>query len=112
MIAATAIAAGKAEEADAYSEHLIDQAAFVLQTQDIGVLMHVDVGVLREAARSGEEEAAVRRRLGEDTFDQFQAEWRGGADEFDQPLDRVGTQINIAVRWKQARQIDVIKPYR
>jgi hypothetical protein len=33
------IAAGKAGEADAYAEHLIDQAAFVLQTQDIGVLM-------------------------------------------------------------------------
>jgi phenylacetate-coenzyme A ligase PaaK-like adenylate-forming protein len=32
------IAAGKADEADAYAEHLIDQAAFVLQTQDIGVL--------------------------------------------------------------------------
>jgi phenylacetate-coenzyme A ligase PaaK-like adenylate-forming protein len=33
------IAAGKAEEADAYAEHLIDQAAFALQTQEIGVLM-------------------------------------------------------------------------
>jgi phenylacetate-coenzyme A ligase PaaK-like adenylate-forming protein len=33
------IAAGRAEEADAYAEHLIDQAAFVLRTQDIGVLM-------------------------------------------------------------------------
>jgi phenylacetate-coenzyme A ligase PaaK-like adenylate-forming protein len=33
------IAAGKAGEADAYAEHLIDQAAFVLQTQDIGILM-------------------------------------------------------------------------
>jgi phenylacetate-coenzyme A ligase PaaK-like adenylate-forming protein len=33
------IAAGKADEADAYAEHLIDQAAFVLQSQDIGVLM-------------------------------------------------------------------------
>jgi phenylacetate-coenzyme A ligase PaaK-like adenylate-forming protein len=32
------IAAGKADEADAYAEHLIDQAAFVLRTQDIGVL--------------------------------------------------------------------------
>jgi phenylacetate-coenzyme A ligase PaaK-like adenylate-forming protein len=32
------IAAGKADEANAYAEHLIDQAAFVLQTQDIGVL--------------------------------------------------------------------------
>jgi hypothetical protein len=33
------IAAGRADEADAYAEHLIDQAAFVLQTQDVGVLM-------------------------------------------------------------------------
>jgi phenylacetate-coenzyme A ligase PaaK-like adenylate-forming protein len=33
------IAAGKADEADGYAEHLIDQAAFVLETQDIGVLM-------------------------------------------------------------------------
>jgi phenylacetate-coenzyme A ligase PaaK-like adenylate-forming protein len=33
------IATGKVEEADAYAEHLIDQAAFLLQTQDIGVLM-------------------------------------------------------------------------
>ncbi|MCW2963286.1 MAG: phenazine antibiotic biosynthesis protein [Actinomycetia bacterium] len=32
------IAAGNADEANAYAEHLIDQAAFVLQTQDIGVL--------------------------------------------------------------------------
>jgi phenylacetate-coenzyme A ligase PaaK-like adenylate-forming protein len=32
------IAGGRAEEADAYAEHLIDQAAFVLQSQDIGVL--------------------------------------------------------------------------
>jgi phenylacetate-coenzyme A ligase PaaK-like adenylate-forming protein len=32
------IAAGKADEANAYAEHLIDQAAFVLQSQDVGVL--------------------------------------------------------------------------
>jgi phenylacetate-coenzyme A ligase PaaK-like adenylate-forming protein len=32
------IAAGKAEEAEAYAEHLIEQAAFLLQTQDIAVL--------------------------------------------------------------------------
>jgi acyl-CoA synthetase (AMP-forming)/AMP-acid ligase II len=32
------VAAGKYDEADAYAEHLIDQAAFGLQTQDIGVL--------------------------------------------------------------------------
>jgi phenylacetate-coenzyme A ligase PaaK-like adenylate-forming protein len=33
------IAAGKADEANAYAEHLIDQAAFVLQSQDIGALL-------------------------------------------------------------------------
>jgi hypothetical protein len=33
------IAAGRADEADAYAEHLIDQAAFVLQTQEIGLFM-------------------------------------------------------------------------
>jgi acyl-CoA synthetase (AMP-forming)/AMP-acid ligase II len=33
------IAAGRADEADAYADHLIEQAAFVLRTQDIGVLM-------------------------------------------------------------------------
>jgi phenylacetate-coenzyme A ligase PaaK-like adenylate-forming protein len=33
------IAGGHADAADAYAEHLIDQAAFVLETQDIGVLM-------------------------------------------------------------------------
>ena len=32
------IAAGRLDEADAYAEHLIDQAASLLQTQDIGVL--------------------------------------------------------------------------
>jgi hypothetical protein len=33
------IAAGRTEEADAYAEHLIDQAAPVLESQDVGVLM-------------------------------------------------------------------------
>jgi acyl-CoA synthetase (AMP-forming)/AMP-acid ligase II len=33
------IAAGSADQADAYAEHLIDQAAFVLENQDIAVLM-------------------------------------------------------------------------
>jgi hypothetical protein len=33
------IAAGKAEEADAYAEHLVDQAGFVLRTQRVGALM-------------------------------------------------------------------------
>jgi phenylacetate-coenzyme A ligase PaaK-like adenylate-forming protein len=33
------LAAGKVDEADAYAEHLIDQAEFVLQSQDVGILM-------------------------------------------------------------------------
>jgi acyl-coenzyme A synthetase/AMP-(fatty) acid ligase len=33
------IAAGDADEADAYAEHLVQQAAFLLRTQDIGVVM-------------------------------------------------------------------------
>ena len=32
------IASGRGDVADAYAEHLIDQAAFVLRTQDVGVL--------------------------------------------------------------------------
>jgi phenylacetate-coenzyme A ligase PaaK-like adenylate-forming protein len=33
------IATGKATEADAYAEHLVEQAAFLLRTQDIGVVI-------------------------------------------------------------------------
>lgn len=33
------IAAGKSEEADAYAEHLVEQASFLLHSQDIGVIM-------------------------------------------------------------------------
>jgi hypothetical protein len=33
------IAAGKADEADAYAEHLVEQAGFLLRTQHIGVLI-------------------------------------------------------------------------
>jgi hypothetical protein len=33
------IVEGNADQAGAYAEHLIDQAAFVLETQDVGVLM-------------------------------------------------------------------------
>lgn len=33
------IAAGKAADAGAYAEHLVEQAAFLLRTQDIGVVM-------------------------------------------------------------------------
>jgi phenylacetate-coenzyme A ligase PaaK-like adenylate-forming protein len=32
------IASGRGADADAYAEHLVDQAAFILRTQDIGVL--------------------------------------------------------------------------
>ncbi|WDO11345.1 AMP-binding protein (plasmid) [Streptomyces murinus] len=32
------ISQGRAEEADAYAEHIIDQAAHILRTQDVGVL--------------------------------------------------------------------------
>jgi phenylacetate-coenzyme A ligase PaaK-like adenylate-forming protein len=33
------IGEGHADQAEAYAEHLIDQAAFVLETQDVGVIM-------------------------------------------------------------------------
>jgi acyl-coenzyme A synthetase/AMP-(fatty) acid ligase len=33
------IAAGKADEAAAYTEHLVEQAGFLLRSQDVGVLM-------------------------------------------------------------------------
>ncbi|MCO5995504.1 acyl-CoA synthetase family protein [Actinoallomurus rhizosphaericola] len=33
------VAAGKAEEAEAYAEHLVEQAGFVLRTQDVGVII-------------------------------------------------------------------------
>jgi phenylacetate-coenzyme A ligase PaaK-like adenylate-forming protein len=45
------IAAGRAEEAEAYAEHLIDEAAFVLQTQDVGVIMSTPPLLERLAAR-------------------------------------------------------------
>ncbi len=60
------IAAGKTDEADAYAEHLIDQAAFVLQTQDIGVLSsHAAAagaaGAARRPRRAGSREGADDR---------------------------------------------------
>jgi acyl-coenzyme A synthetase/AMP-(fatty) acid ligase len=33
------LAAGRAEQAEAYAEHLVEQAAFVLRSQDIGVMI-------------------------------------------------------------------------
>jgi hypothetical protein len=56
------IAAGKAGEADAYAEHLIDQAAFVLQTQDIGVLMSTPP-LLERLARRDDLVELVRRKV-------------------------------------------------
>jgi phenylacetate-coenzyme A ligase PaaK-like adenylate-forming protein len=64
------IAAGKADEADAYAEHLIDQAAFVLQTQDIGVLMSTPP-LLERLARREALVDLVRQKV--------QAIWWGGA---------------------------------
>jgi phenylacetate-coenzyme A ligase PaaK-like adenylate-forming protein len=45
------MAAGKTDEADAYAEHLIDQAAIALQTQDIGVLVSTPPLLERLTAR-------------------------------------------------------------
>jgi phenylacetate-coenzyme A ligase PaaK-like adenylate-forming protein len=45
------IAAGKPDEADEYAEHLIDQAAFELETQDVGVLMSTPPLLERLAGR-------------------------------------------------------------
>jgi hypothetical protein len=56
------IAAGRAEEADAYAEHLIDQAAFVLQTQDIGVLTSTPP-LLERLARREELVELVRAKV-------------------------------------------------
>jgi phenylacetate-coenzyme A ligase PaaK-like adenylate-forming protein len=56
------IAAGKAEEADAYAEHLIDQAVFVLQTQDIGVLMSTPP-LLERLARRDDLVELVRQKV-------------------------------------------------
>jgi phenylacetate-coenzyme A ligase PaaK-like adenylate-forming protein len=56
------VAAGKADEADAYAEHLIDQAAFVLQTQDIGVLWSTPP-LLERLARRDELVELVRDKV-------------------------------------------------
>jgi phenylacetate-coenzyme A ligase PaaK-like adenylate-forming protein len=56
------IAEGKADEADAYAEHLIDQAAFVLQTQDIGILMSTPP-LLERLARRDDLVELVRRQV-------------------------------------------------
>jgi phenylacetate-coenzyme A ligase PaaK-like adenylate-forming protein len=64
------IAAGKADEANAYAEHLIDQAAFVLQTQDIGVLWSTPP-LLERLARRDDLVELVREKV--------QLIWWGGA---------------------------------
>ena len=56
------IAAGKTDEADAYAEHLIDQAAFVLQSQDIGVLMSTPP-LLERLARRDELVDLIRQNV-------------------------------------------------
>ena len=56
------IADGKVDDADAYAEHLIDQAAFVLRTQDIGVLMSTPP-LLERLARREELVELVRSKV-------------------------------------------------
>jgi phenylacetate-coenzyme A ligase PaaK-like adenylate-forming protein len=56
------IAAGRADEADAYAEHLIDQAAFVLQTQEIGLVMSTPP-LLERLARRDDLVELVRRKV-------------------------------------------------
>jgi acyl-coenzyme A synthetase/AMP-(fatty) acid ligase len=56
------IAAGRADEVDAYAEHLIDQAAFVLQTQEIGLLMSTPP-LLERLARRDDLVELVRRNV-------------------------------------------------
>jgi phenylacetate-coenzyme A ligase PaaK-like adenylate-forming protein len=56
------IAEGRASEAEAYAEHLIDQAAFVLGTQDIGGLMCTPP-LLERLARREDLVELVRRKV-------------------------------------------------
>jgi phenylacetate-coenzyme A ligase PaaK-like adenylate-forming protein len=56
------IAAGKYDEAEAYADHLIDQAAFLLRTQDIGVLSATPPLLVRLAGRD-ELVDLVRRKV-------------------------------------------------
>jgi phenylacetate-coenzyme A ligase PaaK-like adenylate-forming protein len=56
------IAAGKIDEADAYAEHLIDQAAFVLRNQDVGVLMATPP-LLERLARRDDLVELVRQKV-------------------------------------------------
>jgi hypothetical protein len=56
------IAAGNADEADAYAEHLIDQAAFVLQSQDVAGLTSTPP-LLERLARREDLVELVRQKL-------------------------------------------------
>ena len=56
------IATGRLAEAEAYAEHLIDQAAHVLQTQDIGVLMTTPP-LLERLARRDDLVELVRQKV-------------------------------------------------
>jgi acyl-CoA synthetase (AMP-forming)/AMP-acid ligase II len=56
------IAEGRASEAEAYAEHLLDQAAFVLATQDIGALMCTPP-LLERLARRDDLVELVRRKV-------------------------------------------------
>jgi phenylacetate-coenzyme A ligase PaaK-like adenylate-forming protein len=56
------IAADRRDEADAYTEHLIDQARFALETQDIGVLASTPP-LLERLARHEDLVALVRQKV-------------------------------------------------
>jgi phenylacetate-coenzyme A ligase PaaK-like adenylate-forming protein len=56
------IAAGRRDEADAYAEHLIDQARFALETQDVGVLATTPP-LLERLARHEDLVALVRQKV-------------------------------------------------
>jgi phenylacetate-coenzyme A ligase PaaK-like adenylate-forming protein len=57
------IAAGKAAEADAYAEHLVEQAAFLLRTQDIGVMMTTPP-LLERIARHDDLAGLINEKVG------------------------------------------------
>ena len=56
------IAADRRDEADAYTEHLLDQAAFALETQDVGVLAATPP-LLERLARREELVALIRDKV-------------------------------------------------
>jgi phenylacetate-coenzyme A ligase PaaK-like adenylate-forming protein len=56
------VAGGRTEEAEAYAEHLIDQAAFVLKTQNVGVLASTPP-LLERLARRDDLVDLIRRNV-------------------------------------------------